>query len=189
MRIASYAIEKQVNTWLFIMLCCLGGLWALVSIGRLEDPAFTLKEAIIVTYYPGATALEVEEEVTELLESAIQQLSQLKRITSKSMPGKSEIRVQIQNKYDGSQMPQIWDELRRKVNDASIRLPTGVMKPIVNDDFVDVFGIFYAVTTDGFSDREVRELATFLRREMLTVPGVAKVQNAGEPEEQISVEI
>lgn len=189
MRIASYAIEKQVNTWLFIMLCFLGGLWALVSIGRLEDPAFTLKEAIIVTYYPGATALEVEEEVTELLESAIQQLSQLKRITSKSMPGKSEIRVQIQDKYDGSQMPQIWDELRRKVNDASIRLPTGVMKPIVNDDFGDVFGIFYAVTTDGFSDREVRELATFLRREMLTVPGVAKVQTAGEPEEQISVEI
>lgn len=189
MRIASYAIEKQVNTWLFIMLCFLGGLWALVSIGRLEDPAFTLKEAIIVTYYPGATALEVEEEVTELLESGIQQLSQLKRITSKSMPGKSEIRVQIQEKYDGSQMPQIWDELRRKVNDTSMRLPAGVMKPIVNDDFGDVFGIFYAVTTEGFSDREVRELATFLRREMLTVPGVAKVQTAGEPEEQITVEI
>ncbi|EHR39757.1 efflux RND transporter permease subunit [Alishewanella jeotgali] len=189
MRIASYAIEKQINTWLLIMLCFLGGLWALVSIGRLEDPAFTLKEAVIMTYYPGATAVEVEEEVTELLESGIQQLSQLKRITSKSMPGKSEIRVQIQDKYDGSQMPQIWDELRRKVNDASMRLPAGVMKPIVNDDFGDVFGIFYAVTADGFSDREIRELATFLRREMLTVNGVAKVQTAGEPEEQISVEI
>ncbi|MFN3710126.1 MAG: efflux RND transporter permease subunit [Alishewanella aestuarii] len=189
MRIASYAIEKQINTWLLIMLCFLGGLWALVSIGRLEDPAFTLKEAVIMTYYPGATAVEVEEEVTELLESGIQQLSQLKRITSKSMPGKSEIRVQIQDKYDGSQMPQIWDELRRKVNDASMRLPAGVMKPIVNDDFGDVFGIFYAVTAEGFSDREIRELATFLRREMLTVNGVAKVQTAGEPEEQISVEI
>ncbi|WP_333606808.1 efflux RND transporter permease subunit [Arsukibacterium sp.] len=189
MRIASYAIDKQVNSWLLIMLCLLGGLWALLTIGRLEDPAFTLKEAIIITQYPGATALEVEEEVTELLESAIQQLSQLKRITSKSMPGKSEIRVQIQDKYDGKQMPQIWDELRRKVNDASMRLPSGVMTPLVNDDFGDVFGIFYAITTEGFSDRDIRELATFLRREMLTVPGVAKVQTAGEPQEQISVEI
>lgn len=189
MKIASYAIEKQVNTWLLILLCFLGGLWALATIGRLEDPAFTLKEAIVVTYYPGATATEVEEEVTELLESAIQQLSQLKRITSKSMPGKSEIRVEIQDKYDGKQMPQIWDELRRKVNDASYRLPTGTMPPVVNDDFGDVFGIFYAVTAEGYSDREIRELATFLRREMLLVPGVAKVQTAGEPEEQIYVEI
>ncbi|GGW49327.1 efflux RND transporter permease subunit [Alishewanella tabrizica] len=189
MKIASYAIEKQVNTWLLILLCFIGGLWALATIGRLEDPAFTLKEAIVVTYYPGATATEVEAEVTELLESSIQQLSQLKRITSKSMPGKSEIRVEIQDKYDGKQMPQIWDELRRKVNDARHRLPAGTMAPIVNDDFGDVFGIFYAVTAEGYSDREIRELATFLRREMLLVPGVAKVQTAGEPEEHIYVEI
>lgn len=189
MKIASYAIEKQVNTWLFIMLCFLGGLWALSTIGRLEDPAFTLKEAIVVTYYPGATATEVEEEVTELLESAIQQLSQLKRITSKSMPGKSEIRVEIQDKFDGKQMPQVWDELRRKVNDASANLPSGTLSPVINDDFGDVFGIFYAVTADGYSDRDIRELATFLRREVLLVPGVSKVQTAGEPEEQIYVEI
>lgn len=189
MKIASYAIEKQVNTWLLILLCFIGGLWALVTIGRLEDPAFTLKEAIVVTYYPGATATEVEEEVTERLESAIQQLTQLKRVTSKSMPGKSEIRVEIQEKYDGKQMPQVWDELRRKVNDAQSQLPSGALASVVNDDFGDVFGIFYAVTAEGYSDREIRELATFLRREMLLVPGVSKVQTAGEPEEQIYVEI
>ncbi|MDP4946411.1 MAG: efflux RND transporter permease subunit, partial [Alishewanella sp.] len=79
MKMASYAIDKQVNTWMLIMLCFLGGLWALNTIGRLEDPAFTLKEAMVITYYPGATATEVEEEVTEVLESAVQQLPQLKR--------------------------------------------------------------------------------------------------------------
>ncbi|CAM5218767.1 efflux RND transporter permease subunit [Alishewanella longhuensis] len=177
MKIASYAIEKQVNTWLLTYFV----FWRPLGFGHywpLRDPAFTLKEAIEATYYPGATATEVEEEVTELLESAIQQLSQLKRITSKSMPGKSDIRWRL-DKYDGKQMPQIWDELRRKVNDASYRLPTGTMPPVVNDDFGDVFGIFYAVTAEGYSDREIRELATFLRREMLLVPGVAKVQTAG----------
>ncbi|MDP4529577.1 efflux RND transporter permease subunit [Alkalimonas delamerensis] len=189
MNIASYAIDKQINTWLLVLLCFLGGLWALATIGRLEDPAFTLKEAIVMTPYPGATAEEVEREVTEKMESAIQQLSQLKRISSKSMPGMSEIRVEIQDKYDGSQMPQIWDELRRKVTDIKPELPGGVLTPMVNDDFGDVFGIFYAVTAEGFSDREVRELASFLRREMLTVPGVAKVQTAGEPQEAIYVEI
>ncbi|MEE2024817.1 efflux RND transporter permease subunit [Alkalimonas mucilaginosa] len=189
MNIASYAIDKQISTWLLVLLCFLGGLWALNTIGRLEDPAFTLKEAIVMTPYPGATAEEVEREVTEKMESAIQQLSQLKRISSKSMPGMSEIRVEIQDKYDGSQMPQIWDELRRKVTDIQPELPSGVLTPMVNDDFGDVFGIFYAVTADGFSDREIRELASFLRREMLTVPGVAKVQTAGEPEEAIYVEI
>ncbi|MCC5852663.1 MAG: efflux RND transporter permease subunit [Alkalimonas sp.] len=189
MNIASYAIDKQINTWLLVLLCFLGGLWALATIGRLEDPAFTLKEAIVMTPYPGATAEEVEREVTEKMESAIQQLSQLKRISSKSMPGMSEIRVEIQDKYDGSQMPQIWDELRRKVTDIQPELPGGVLTPMVNDDFGDVFGIFYAVTAEGFSDREIRELASFLRREMLTVPGVAKVQTAGEPEEAIYVEI
>ncbi|MDP5036486.1 MAG: efflux RND transporter permease subunit [Alishewanella sp.] len=189
MKMASYAIDKQVNTWMLIMLCFLGGLWALNTIGRLEDPAFTLKEAMVITYYPGATATEVEEEVTEVLESAVQQLPQLKRVTSKSFPGKSEIRVVIQDTYNGPAMPQIWDELRRKISDSSRSLPAGVMTPSVNDDFGDVFGIFYAVTAEGYSDREIRELATFLRREMLMVPGVAKVQTAGEPQEKIYVEI
>ncbi|KAA0873973.1 efflux RND transporter permease subunit [Nitrincola tapanii] len=189
MRIAGYAISRPLNTWLFILLCFLGGLWALFNIGRLEDPAFSVKNAVISTSYPGATAAEVEKEVTEVLESAIQQLAQLKRVTSKSKPGVSEITVEIQDKYKGDQIAQVWDELRRKVSDAQRRLPQGAGVPLVNDDFGDVFGIFYAVTAEGFSDREIRDLARFLRRELLTVPGVAKVQTAGEPEERIYVEI
>ncbi|MFC3051595.1 efflux RND transporter permease subunit [Kordiimonas pumila] len=189
MNIARYAIDKPVNTWIIILACLLGGLWGLATVGRLEDPAFTVKQAIVVTQYPGATATEVEDEVTEVLESAIQQLSQLKKITSKSMPGYSEIQVEIKDKYNSETMPQVWDELRRKVGDARSSLPEGVGAPVVNDDFGDVFGMFYAVTANGFSDEEKRDIAHYLRRELLTVPGVAKVSTAGEPEETIYVEV
>jgi multidrug efflux pump subunit AcrB len=187
--IARAAIDRPVNTWLIILACLLGGWWGLSGIGRLEDPAFTIKMALVITSYPGATAAEVEEEITEPLESAIQQLSQLKRLTSRSRPGESIIKVEIKNTYDGDTIPQVWDELRRKVGDAQRGLPPGAVRSAVYDDYGDVFGIFYAVTAPAFSDAEVRELSRFLRRELLTVPGVAKVTTAGEPEEVIYVEI
>src|SRR6056297_67093 len=150
MDIARAAIDKPVNTWIIVLICLLGGIWGLLTVGRLEDPSFTIKQAVVLTEYPGATAEEVEEEVTERLESAIQQLPQLNRVTSKSMPGMSEIEVEIKMIYDGTQLPQIWDELRRKVGDAQRGLPNGAGPSVVNDDFGDVFGIFYAVTTPGF---------------------------------------
>ena len=103
--------------------------------------------------YPGATALEVEQQVTEPLESAIQQMSQIKEIRSRSMPGIAEIRVEIQDRYDGDALPQIWDELRNKINDAQGDLPPGIEPPQVNDDFGDVYGIFYALTGDGLTLR------------------------------------
>ncbi|WP_404419631.1 efflux RND transporter permease subunit [Marinospirillum sp.] len=189
MDIARLSIERPINTWLLILLCFLGGIWALMTLGRLEDPAFTIKQALVVTPYPGATAKEVEEEVTELMESSIQQLSQLRRIQSRSLPGLSEITVEIKDTYKGDEIPQIWDELRRQVNDAQDDLPPGSRPSQVVDDFGDVFGIFYAVTAEGYSDDEIRELARFLRRELLTVPGVAKVSTQGEPEENIYVEV
>ena len=145
--------------------------------------------ALVITPYPGATAAEVEEEITEPLESAIQQLPQLKRLTSRSRPGESIIKVEIKNTYDGDALPQVWDELRRKVSDAQSRLPPAAVKSMVHDDYGDVFGIFYAVTAAGFSDAEIRELSRFLRRELLTVPNVSKVTTAGEPKEVIYVEI
>jgi len=189
MDIARLSIKRPVNTWLLILLCLLGGVWALMTLGRLEDPAFTIKQAIVMTAYPGATALEVEEEVTEVVESAIQQLPQLDFIESRSMPGISEITVEIKPSYKSHEIPQIWDELRRKVNDAQISLPQAAYPSKVIDDFGDVFGIFYAVTAEGFSDSEVRDLARFLRRELLTVPGVAKVSTSGEPTESIYIEV
>ncbi|WP_114417858.1 efflux RND transporter permease subunit [Marinospirillum perlucidum] len=189
MNAAHWSIERPINTWLLILLCFLGGIWALMTLGRLEDPAFTIKQALVITPYPGATATEVEEEVTEQMESAIQQLSQLDLIESRSLPGLSEITVEIKDTYQGDAIPQIWDELRRKVNDAQLQLPPGSGSSRVVDDFGDVFGIFYAVTAEGYSDDEIRELSRFLRRELLTVPGVAKVSTRGEPQESIYIEV
>ena len=162
MDIARTSIKRPVNTWLIILACLLGGLWGMNNIGRLEDPAFTIKMALVVTPYPGATAVEVEKEITEPLESAIQQLPQLKRLTSRSRPGESIIKVEIKNQYDGDTMPQVWDELRRKVGDAQSFLPIGALNSTVHDDYGDVFGIFFAVVAPDLTDSEVRELSRFL---------------------------
>ncbi|NCA69391.1 MAG: efflux RND transporter permease subunit [Sphingobacteriia bacterium] len=183
------AIRRPVLTWLLILLCLIGGLWGLTTLGRLEDPAFSIKQALIFTAYPGASAEEVEREVTERLESVVQQMPQLKRVISKSMPGMSQIEVEIDDHYGPREMPQVWDELRRRIGDAQDDLPDGARRSIVNDDFGDVFGLFYAVTAPGFSAAEQRELGRLLRRELLTVPGVSKVELAGLPEEAIYIEL
>ena len=151
MDFARYAITRPVNIWILVLTCLLGGILAFFEIGRLEDPEFTIKQAIVNVQYPGATALEVEQQVTEPLESAIQQMSQIKEIRSRSMPGIAEIRVEMQDRYDGDALPQIWDELRNKINDAQGDLPPGIEPPQVNDDFGDVYGIFYALTGDGLT--------------------------------------
>lgn len=159
MDFARYAITRPVNIWILVLTCLLGGILAFFEIGRLEDPEFTIKQAIVNVQYPGATALEVEQQVTEPLESAIQQMSQIKEIRSRSMPGIAEIRVEMQDRYDGDALPQIWDELRNKINDAQGDLPPGIEPPMVNDDFGDVYGIFYALTGDGLTLKELHETA------------------------------
>ncbi len=189
MDFARYAITRPVNIWILILICLLGGTLAFFEIGRLEDPEFTIKQAIVNVQYPGATALEVEQQVTEPLESAIQQMSQIKELRSRSMPGIAEIRVEMQDRYDGDALPQIWDELRNKINDAQGDLPPGIEPPQVNDDFGDVYGIFYALTGDGLTLKELHETAKDLRRALLAADGVGKVEIAGVQEERILVEV
>lgn len=188
MRIATYSINNQLTVWLLMVICLVGGIIGIVKIGKLEDPAFAVKTAIVTTNYPGATAEEVEQEITEPLESTIQQLAQLGDINSRSLPGQSQITVEIRDDYSSDQLPQAWDELRRKVNAAAMQLPSGAYTPIVNDDFGDVYGMFYAVVAEGFNNKQKQELATRLRREVLTVPGVTQAQLGGVPEETIYVE-
>ena len=144
---------------------------------------------MINTPYPGASAREVEEEVTERLERAIQELAQIDTIRSVSMPGRSEIEVQIDSSYHSSKFPQIWDELRRKVNDSQSDLPEGVLPSIINDDFGEVYGLFYAITAPDYSAQEINQISRFLQRELLTVTNVARVITAGEPEEVIYIDV
>ncbi|WP_018981969.1 efflux RND transporter permease subunit [Salinimonas chungwhensis] len=189
MKIATYSIKNPLTVWLLMVIFFVGGIFAVIEIGKLEDPAFAIKQAIITTDYPGATAEEVEEEVTEQLESRIQQLSQLGDITSRSLPGQSQITIKLRDDFSGEQLPQAWDELRRKVEAATMRLPQGARQPVVNDDFGDVYGMYYAVIAEGFSHKQKRELSSRLRREVLTVPGVTRAQLGGVPEETIYVEV
>lgn len=189
MDIAKFSIEKKVITWLTIAIFTLGGLYAFNHLGRLEDPEFTIKTAMVFTAYPGATPLEVEEEVTDRVETAIQQLQYVDEIRSKSYPGISEITVDIKDKFKKADLPQIWDELRRKVNDVQHQLPPGAVASIVNDDFGDVFGIYYALTGDGYTYQELKEYGKRIRKELLLVNNVAKVQMNGVWDEQIFVEI
>ncbi len=162
---------------------------AYFGLGRLEDPQFTLKQALIITSYPGASPLQVEEEVSYPIENAIQQLPYVDHVTSISTNGTSQIMVEMKGIYRAKELKQIWDELRRKVNDLTPQLPPGVQRPVVNDDFGDVYGMLYAITGDGYSDEEIRDYVDFLRRELVLVDGVGKVSVSGRQQEQVVVEI
>lgn len=189
MIISRASIRRPVAVWLAIVFCLIGGLWGLNTVGRLEDPSFTLKTALVFVPYPGATAMEVEEEVADVVESALQQMKQLDRVESKSMPGMAQITVEIKMTYGPDEIPQVWDEMRRRIRDIEGELPSGAQSPIINDDFGDVYGMFYAVTADGLSPTAQRELATKLRRGLVTVDGVAKVEVQGLAEEEIIISV
>jgi multidrug efflux pump subunit AcrB len=189
MNIAEYSVTKKVTTWLLIILFLGGGFTALQEISRLEDPEFTIKEAKIYTLYPGATPIEVEREVTYHIENAVQQLQQLKRVESISQNGFSEVTVAIKDKYKKKDFPNIWDELRRKINDAQPELPPGAKTSVVHDDFGDVFGLFYALTGDGYSYRELEDYADLLEEQLLLVPGVRKITIDGTQKEVAYLEV
>jgi len=171
-------------------LMLLGGIVAYQRLGRLEDPEFTIKEALIVTPYPGASPDEVAKEVTNPIESACQQLGQLRRVESESLRDRSVVTAVIQDRFHKNAIPQVWDELRRKINDVQPRLPPSVRgTSMVIDDFGDVYGIFLAITGQGFSQPELRRYAEFLRRELQLVPGVKKAELFAEQQEVVFLEI
>ncbi|SUE06868.1 Swarming motility protein SwrC [Pantoea agglomerans] len=158
MRIQEHFLDKPIRIWMVILLLGVGGIYALLNIGRLEDPLFTIKSAVIVTHYPGASAQQVEEEVTLPLENALQRLPSLDNVTSISGNGLSQITVNIHTRYLADQLPQIWDELRRRVGDAARQFPPGVQAPLVNDDFGDVYGYFFVIHGKDFTNSELRQL-------------------------------
>jgi len=190
MDIAKASVQYKTVTLAITLVVIFAGFFCYGKLGQLEDPEFTIKEALVITSYPGASAVEVEEEISEPLETAIQELGQLKRIkNSLSRPGLSIISVEIQDKYDKHTLPQVWDELRRKVGDAQSELPPGASKPIVYDDYGDVFGVLIAITGKDYNYRELKDHADFLKRELLLVNGVGKIISWGEQKEHIYIEM
>ena len=189
MNIAEVCFNKRTVVYGLALAVFLAGVKSYFELGRLEDPEFTIREAQIVTAWPGATAEEVAESVTDPIETAVQRLGKVNHVVSTSKPGLSIISVEIKDNFDKNDLPQIWDELRNKVGDMASTLPEGCDTPVVDDDYGDVYGVFYAISGDGFSMAELKEHAKFLRRELLLCDDVAKIDMIGERQEVIYFEI
>ncbi|MGD8853410.1 MAG: efflux RND transporter permease subunit, partial [Gammaproteobacteria bacterium] len=187
MNIAAFALRNRVTTLVLTALLVIGGIDAYNQLSRLEDPEFTIKEALVITPYPGASAAQVQEEVSDKIELAVQQLGQLMEVESRSVRGLSTVTVRIKKKYRRDDLPQIWDELRRKVNDAQDQLPPGAGPSEVNDDYGDVWGVFVALYGTEYSYAELKETAKVLRRELSLVKDVAKVELWAERTEAVYV--
>ena len=189
MNIAEWSIKKSVITWTLTLVTLFLGFMAYQGLSRLEDPEFVIKEAVVLTPYPGASPAEVEQEVTEKIEKAVQEMGQLKRVNSYSSRGMSLVNVEMKDQYDKTTLPQVWDELRRKINDNQKNLPAGAGPSIVNDDFGDVYGVYYALTGEGFTFAELKKVAELLKRELLTVTNVKKIVLFGAQTEAVYVEM
>jgi multidrug efflux pump subunit AcrB len=190
MNLGEFSVRNDRVMYFVMAMIVIGGAVAYQNMGRLEDPEFTIKEALVITPYPGASAEEVAKEVTTPIESAAQQLGQLDRVESESLRGRSVVSVRIKDRFDKHSMPQVWDELRRKIVDVQMRLPPSVRgSSIIIDDFGDVFGIFFAITGEGFTAAQLRRYTEFLRRELQTVPSVKSVELFGEQQEVVFLEI
>ena len=188
MNIAKFFIEQRITTLVLTLVMIGAGLVSYQGLSRLEDPEFTIKDALVITAYPGASAEEVEKEISDPLETAVQKMGQLKRVVSRSERGLSTLTVTIKDKYDKAKLPQVWDELRRKINDAQGDLPPGAGVPLVIDDYGDVYGIFVAVYGDGYSYAEIKDVVDMLRKELLLVENVGKIDTFGERTEAVYVE-
>ena len=185
---AIFALKKRTVMVIMTILLIGAGLVSYQKLGRLEYPNFTIKTAMVITQYPGASPTEVEEEITDVIEEAVQSMGQLKEVYSTSQAGLSFVFVDIKDAYKSKKIPQVWDELRRKVTDAQSQLPPGAQPSIVNDDFGDVYGVFFAITGEDHSYAELKVYADELKKELLSCDDVAKVSFWGLQQEIIYVE-
>jgi multidrug efflux pump subunit AcrB len=189
MNLAAISIEKRAITYFGIVLILAGGTFCYFQLGQLEDPEFSVKTAVITTTYPGASAEQVELEVTDRLETKLQEMTELKNVYSNSRAGLSIIKVDIKSNYWSERLPQVWDVLRKKVADVEPMLPPGAGKPNVGDDFGYVFGFLLAVSSDGFSYAELERYVKDMRKELSVVKGVARVDFWGVQDKRIYLEV
>ena len=189
MSLAAYAVKKRAITYFATLIVVIGGFLSYFQLGQLEDPEFTVKTAAIVTSYPGASARQVELEVTDRIETKLQEMSELKNVYSSSRAGLSIIKVDIKNEYWSDRLPQVWDVMRKKISDMEPSLPPGAGKPQINDDFGYVFGFMMAVTGDGYSYAQLEEYVKDVRKELIIVPGVARIDFWGVQDKRVYINI
>lgn len=189
LNLAEWAIKHKPVVYFFIFFILLGGLWSYFHLGRSEDPDFTIRQAVVSAAWPGATAEQITEQVTDPLEKKLQDTKGLDYLKSFTHDGKTVIYVNLKDSVKKADIQTRWHEVRNLVNDEKAALPAGVYGPYVNDRFDDVYGSIYAVTGDGFSYEEKRKSAEMLRRRLAAVEDVQKVELLGVQEQNMYIEM
>lgn len=186
---SKWAFQNKKLVYFFIAILLTGGAWSCYKMSKLEDPEIKVKLAMIVTTYPGASAHQVELEVTDVLEKHIRTMGNIDNIESYSYNDLSLIQVELLSTVKEEDIEQCWDMLRRKVNDAQAALPAGANKPVVRDDFGNVYGMFYALTGDGLTDRGLADYAELIKRSLVELEGVDRVELYGQRPECINISL
>ena len=184
-----WALEHAALTRYLLLTLMVLGFAAYFQLGQDEDPPFTFRAMVVRTYWPGATAQQVAEQVTDKLERSLQEVPYADKIRSYSKPGESQIIFQVKDTIKGADVTNSWYTVRKKLGDMRATLPAGVQGPFFNDDFGDVYGVIYALQSDGFSDAELKIFADSVRQQLLRVRDVAKVELFGVQEEKIFIEV
>ena len=187
--LSEWALEHRSLVLFFMLALAAAGVYAYFNLGQAEDPDFTVKVMVVRTAWPGASPVEVEQQVTERIEKKLQETPYLDFIRSYSRTGESVVFVQLRDETQPSEVPDVWYQVRKKISDIRHTLPQGVLGPFFNDEFGDVFGNLYAFTADGYSYAELKDYVEAVRKEIRRVPNVGKVDIVGAQDEKIYVEI
>ena len=186
--LSDWALKHKSFVVYLMLVSVIAGLYAYERLGREEDPPFTIKTMVIRTLWPGATTLQTVKQVTDRIEKKLEELPHLDYVKSYTKPGDSLVYVMLKDTTPASAIPDLWYQVRKKVNDIRQNLPDGAQGPFFNDEFGDTYGIIYAFTSDGFNSRELRDQLEIVRTEILSVPDVAKVDFIGTQDEKIYLE-
>nr|WP_315426480.1 efflux RND transporter permease subunit [uncultured Albidiferax sp.] len=187
--LSKWALEHRALTRYLLVVLMVLGFAAYFQLGQDEDPPFTFRVMVVRTYWPGATAQQVAEQVTDKLERTLQEVPFADKIRSYSKPGESQIIFQVKDSIKGGDVNNVWYVVRKKIGDMRYTLPSGIQGPFFNDDFGDVYGVIYALESDGFSNAETKVFADNVRQQLLRVPDVAKVELFGVQDEKVYIEL
>jgi len=186
--LSEWVLKRRAFTGFLMVLVLLGGIFAYFQLGQREDPEFTFRVMVVKTLYPGATALEVERQVTDRLEKKIQELPNLDTLRSYSKPGESVIFVTPREETSPKEIPELWYQVRKKVGDISMTLPPGIVGPFFNDEFGDTYSLLYAFSGEGYGYAELKRAVDSVRQQILRVKDVEKVDLIGVQDEKVYVE-
>ncbi|OEF78576.1 transporter [Vibrio tasmaniensis 1F-155] len=189
MNLADFAIKQRTFILFFTALSVIAGLFSYFELGKLEDPSFTIKTAVVVTLYPGASAEEVEQQVTDTVETKLQEMATLNRLRSLSRPGMSMVFVDLKESLNSKALPQEWDLLRRKVSDMKLLLPSTAQISVVQDEFSEVYGMLFSIHSNDASPAELRRYAEELQRRIKTVDGIKKIELHGVQPRVVHIDI